>query len=178
MLLANLADLSTKAKLPANDPRLELALRNSSGRFAGQVGYPVGRVTNDVTWLNGNGAERLFLKARPVDVHEVEVEGVVLSPAQYWVDRDSGIIRLKNRGWFPDGLGNVKIRYDHGWDPIPEDVQDAVLEHAVTMARVMAHLQQNSAGSTQESYGQAAMVGTTQKWVDAVAKYSANGDRA
>lgn len=178
MYLANLSDLATKVRKPANDPNVELALRNSSGRFAGAVGYPVSKVENDVAWLNGNGTSTLLLRARPVEVHEVEADGVVLDPGDYWQDRDSGIIRLKGGGWFPDGLGNIKVTYTHGWDPIPEDIQDAVLEHAATMARVLAHLQQNSAGSTQESYGQAAMVGVTQKWSDVVAKYSLNGDRA
>ena len=85
------------------------------------------------------------------------------------------LFRSWKDGWFPEGLGNVKVTYDHGWAEIPGDVQDAVLEHAATLARVLAHLQQNSAGSTQESYGQAAMVGTTAKWADTVARYSLAG---
>lgn len=175
MQLANLADLATKAKKPANDPLVDLALRNSSDRFRGDVGYPVHRVTADVVRLNGKGNRKLFLPARPVDVHTVEVGGAVLLPdADFQQDQDAGII-LRLNGWFPEGLGNVKVTYDHGWDVIPGDIQDAVLEHAVTMVRVMAHLQQNSAGSTQESYGAAAMVGTTAKWSAAVARYSLTG---
>ena len=173
--LAELSDLAIKARKPVTDPNVELALRNSSNRFRGEVGYPVHRVTNDVVHRNGKGDRNLFLPARPVDVHTVEVGGAVLLPdVDFEQDRDSGVLRWKD-GWFPEGLGNVKVTYDHGWAEIPGDVQDAVLEHAATLARVLAHLQQNSAGSTQESYGQAAMVGTTAKWADTVARYSLAG---
>lgn len=164
--------------MPSTSPNLELALRNSSGRFRGAVGYPVTRVANDVVYLNGDGSDTLHLPARPVDVHSVEVDGLGLSAGvDYSVDRNGGLVRAKGFR-FPDDLGNVKVVYSHGWEVVPEDIQDAVLEHAATMARTLAHLQQNSAGSTQESYGQAAMVGVTQKWSDAVEKYSKLGDRS
>lgn len=179
MYLANLSDLAAKVRLPETAPNLELALRNSSDRFRGEVGYPVHRVTNDVVFLNGHGTDTLVLPARPVDVHSVEVDGLVLSAAQreFSVDRAGGVIRARG-AVFPDDLGNVKVIYSHGWEVIPGDIADAVLEHAATLARVLAHLQQNSAGSTQESYGQAAMVGVTQKWADTVARYSRTGEQS
>lgn len=175
--LAKQTDLATKARLRVNDPNVELALRNSSDRFRGEVGYPVHRVVGDVVYLNGKGTAKMVLPARPVDVHSVEVDGAVLLPGVgFRQDRDAGIIE-RTAGWFPEGLGTVKVTYDHGWEVIPGDIEDAVLEHATTIARVMAHLQQNSAGSTQESYGAAAMVGVTQKWAAAVARYSLNGNQ-
>lgn len=140
--------------------------------------HPVLRVENDVIYLNGRGGDTLHLKAIPADVHTVEVGGETLvRDTDYQVDGDAGILRAA--GIWPDGLGNVKVTYSHGYETVPGDIQDAVLEHATTMVKVFAHLQQNSAGSTQESYQQAALVGTTAKWVECVEKYKINvADRA
>lgn len=177
--LAKLADLSTQTRLPVNDPELELALRRASNRFRDAVHHPVHRVENETIRLNGRGGQTLHLPARPVDVHTVEVGGVVLVEGTgYEVDADAGILRRLGNYW-PDGLGRIKVTYSHGWEEIPGGIEDAVLEHAATIAMVQAHLQQNSAGSTQESYGAAALIGTTQKWTDAVEKYRLNvGDRS
>lgn len=177
--LAQLADLATQTKKPANDPRLELALRRASNRFRDEVGHPVHRVENDSIRLNGRGTDTVHLPARPVDVHSVTVGGAVLVPdVDYEVDDDAGILRRLGNVW-PDGLGRIRVVYSHGWEEIPGGIQDAVLEHAVTVAMVQAHLQQNSAGSTQASHFGAALVGTTEKWTKAVNKYSLNvGDRA
>lgn len=133
------------------------------------------RVVDDLVRRNGTGTDTLFLPAIPAQVSEVKIDGVLLAATAYQVDETAGIIR-RTDGWFPDGLGNVTVKYSHGWVEIPGDIQDAVLEHAATVALVQAHLQQNSAGSTQESYGAAALVGTTAKWTATVDRYKL-GDR-
>lgn len=108
----------------------------------------------------------------------MNVDGTLLVPLRdYSVDRNSGVIRRKN-GWFPDDLGNVEVNYDHGYEEIPGEIQDVVLEQAATLALHLAHLQQNSAGSTQESYVAQATVGTTSAWTAAVERYRiGKGDR-
>ena len=180
MELANLTDLQNRLKRLESDPALlELALRRASNRFRGAVGHPVERVADDTAYLNGDGTDTLHLPARPVDVHAVKVDGTLLVPVRdYSVDRNSGVIRRKN-GWFTDDLGNVEVVYDHGYADIPGDIQDAVLEQASTLALHLAHLQQNSAGSTQESYAAQATVGTTAAWTAAVERYRVGkGDRS
>lgn len=109
----------------------------------------------------------------------MEVGGTLLvEDTDYEVDQDAGIMRRLG-GFWPDGLGRIRVNYSHGWAEVPGGIQDAVLEHATTIAMVEAHLQQNSAGSTQESYGAAALIGTTAKWQSAVDKYRINtGDRS
>lgn len=174
MYLAESSELATLTRLPANDPELLLGLKRASDRFRGAVGFPVHRVTGDTAELNGNGTSTLLLPALAVDVHSVSVDGQLLPATSYSVDKSAGILRRKDGVW-PDDLGNVVVGYDHGWESIPGDIQDAVLEHAATVALVLTHLQQNSAGSVQESYGAAAMVGITAKWADAVARYSVGG---
>lgn len=177
--LATLADLSTKTRIPVNDPDLELALRRASNRFRDDVGHPVHRVENETIRRNGNGSQTLLLPARPVDIHTVEVGGVALvEGVDFQVDEDAGILRRVG-GWWPDGLGTVKVTYSHGWEEIPGGIEDAVLEHAATIAMVQAHVQQESAGSTQSSQIAQALVGTTAKWEAAVSKYRLNvGDRS
>lgn len=171
--LATIKDLAILTRLPETSPELELGLRRASDRFRGDVGYPVHRVAGDTVVLNGSGTRTLLLPAFPVDIHTVDIDGEQLTrPADYRVDQRNGILRRVGGIW-PDALGNVTVEYSHGWEDVPGDVQDAVLEHAATITMVLVHLQQNSAGSAQESYGAAAMVGTTAKWSAAVAKYSA-----
>lgn len=172
--LAKAKDLSTLTGLPENDAELLLGLQRASNRFRGDVGYPVHRVANDVVRLNGSGTRTLLLPAFPVDVHTVSVDGEPLVyRTDYSVDARYGILRRRNGLVWPEDLGSVEVTYSHGWEAVPGDVEDAVLEHAATITMVLVHVQQNSAGSTQESYGAAAMVGTTAKWSAAVAKYSA-----
>lgn len=169
--LAKPEDLAELTRLPETSPELLLGLRRASDRFRGAVGFPVNRVEDDTAELNGDGTATLLLPALAVDVHSVSVDGQALPVSSYSTDRKAGILRRRDGIW-PDDLGNVVVGYSHGWTEIPGDIQDAVLEHASTITLVLAHLQQNSAGSVQESYGAAAMVGTTAKWVDAVARYS------
>lgn len=178
--LAALTDLKLKPGLSVlSEAELELALRRASNRFRDDVHHPVSRVENDSIRLNGSGGRTLHLPARPVDIHSVEVGGTVLvEDVDFEVDRDAGIMRRLG-GFWPDGLGRIRVEYSHGWADIPGGIQDAVLEHATTIAMVEAHMQQNSAGSTQESYGAAALIGTTSKWEAAVGKYRLNvGDRS
>lgn len=172
--LAKAKDLSTLTGLPETDPELLLGLQRASNRFRGDVGYPVHRVSNDVVTLNGSGTRTLLLPAFPVDVHAVAVDGEPLVlQLDYGFDPRYGVLRRRGGLVWPEELGNIQITYSHGWEVIPGDVEDAVLEHAATVTMVLVHVQQNSAGSTQESYGAAAMVGTTAKWAAAVSKYSA-----
>lgn len=176
-LLATPQDLALRVDLP--EPELLLALKRASNRFRRAVHHPVHRVVNDQLKLNGNGRHTLHLKAIPADVHTVEVGGVTLVPdTDYQVDGDAGILRRVNGVW-PEGLGTVRVVYSHGWEEIPGDIEDAVLELATTLALVHIHLQQNSAGSVQESYIAQATVGTTAAWTECVDTYRINvEDRA
>lgn len=162
-----------------DDTELRLALRRASDRFRGNVDHPVHRVEDDQVRANGTGTARLLLKAAPITDISVTVDGRRLTEgADYQVDRNAGILYRRPRGlWWPAGYGNVHVTYTHGWpaEEIPGDIQDAVLEHATTLAMVFAHLQQEGTGSVQATYGPAALVGTTQKWEDAVNKYKLKG---
>ena len=167
--------------MPANSPKIELAARRATDRFCGETNRTFERKTETVH-LNGSGTRTLLLPGAPVTaITTVAVAGVTFaaySDAEpyardtYQADLNAGILRAS--GIWPEGLGNITVNYTHGFgtiDDVPGDIQDAVLEHAVTIAMVMAHLQQESGGSTSATYGQTALVGTTAKWVNTVEKY-------
>lgn len=172
-LLASPEDLATQLDVELSDANLQLAIRRASNRFRGETQNPVHLVEGDVAELNGNGTNRLLLPAAPVvgDV-VVRIDGVDVSD-RVRVDRKAGILKLRG-GVFPDDYGNVEVTYSHGYpvDDIPGDIEDVVLEHAATLAMVLAHIAQEGAGGVQATYGAAATVGRTQKWADTVARYS------
>jgi hypothetical protein len=172
--------------MPETSPKIELAARRATDRFIGEIGRPLHQRTETVL-LNGTGTRTLLLPGAPVTTitavvvagatYAPHVEGTAPAPETYQVDLGAGILRAGNGVW-PEGLGNIAVTYTTGYagiDDVPGDIQDAVLEHAATIATVMAHLQQESGGSTSATYGQTALVGTTAKWVQAVEKYKLQG---
>lgn len=169
--------------METTSPKVALAARRATDRFLGEIGRELHRRTETVT-LNGSGTRTLLLPGAPVTtISSVVVAGATYAlqdpatpttaPAFYEQDLRAGILRAVNGVW-PEGLGNIQVTYTHGYagiDDVPGDIQDAVLEHASTIAMVLAHLQQESGGSTSATYGQTALVGTTAKWVQVVQKY-------
>ncbi len=168
--------------MPANSPKVALAARRATDRFVGETNRTFERRT-DTVLLNGSGTRTLLLPGAPVTtIASVVVAGATYAPHtvgaattanSYQADLQAGILRAVGGVW-PEGLGNIAVTYTHGFggiDDVPGDIQDAVLEHAATIAMVLAHIQQESGGSTSATYGQTALVGTTAKWVQAVEKY-------
>ncbi|MET4094570.1 hypothetical protein [Arthrobacter sp. UYCu712] len=176
--LAKLTELATATGLPEQSPRLLLALQRASDRFRGAVGHPVHLVEDDEIWLDGNGTDTLLLPAAPITSISVELDGAALvAGSGYKISRRAGILRRAG-GW-PDDLENVKVTYTHGYDEIPGDIADAVLEQATTQALVLAHVGAQGMGPANIKYEAAATVGVTQKWTDAVEKYNlGRGDRS
>lgn len=174
--LARPADLAIKTGVAATDLRLLLALRRAGDRFEGAIGFPVTLVENETIYLSGTGNRHLLLPARPV-----VGKPVVLIDDQpvtdFAVGRDAGILRRRNAVW-PDDLDNIEVTYSHGWVEPPGDIQDAVLEQAETQFLVSVAFQSRQAGSESVTVSALAAVGVTQRWTDAVDRYSLAGDRA
>jgi hypothetical protein len=175
--LADVNDLAVLVQLPSTDPRLPLAIRRASDRFRGAVHHPVHLVTDDVTYVSGDGSRTLLLPAAPVvgsvAIVVTDLDGTTtLDPSLYQIGRRNGIItRTDNHGW-PVGLENIEVTYTHGYDPVPGEISDAVLDQAAAIAMTLAHVQQESGGSQSASY----RTGVNQNWTDMVTKYSL-GDR-
>lgn len=171
--LATPEDLGVLVRKPSSDPKIRLALKLSSGRFRDAVGYPVSLVTNDVLTRLGDGTDTMFLKAAPVSAVAVTSGGVVIPPETYMLDAEAGILYGVSGVW--NWRTPFTITYTHGYANIPEGIQGAVLEHATTIHKAFAHVQQETAGTNNASYAMAATVGVTQKWTDTVLAYRLRG---
>ncbi|WP_224284909.1 mobile element protein, partial [Streptomyces sp. LS1784] len=161
--------------VPADDPLLLAALAAASARFRGAVRHPVARAAGDTIRLYGDGTDRLLLPVAPVTaVTSVTVDG---APVTDWRLRgDAGILR-RTVGCWPD-WAEVVVVCDHGYDPIPDDIQQAVTDQARTVYTVQPGVQSVQAGGESVTYGAAAATGVTAQWTEAVENYRLRrGDR-
>lgn len=178
--LASATDLATKLGVAETDGKLLLALRRASDRFVGAVHHPVVKIEDDTIELDGNGSYSLLLPAAPViGTPVVVVDGVaVLYKTDYSLSRSKGILRRRGAVW-PDDLGNIEVTYSHGYDPVPGDIQDAVLEQAELQYQLLAGVAQMSLSGESFAFGAQSTVGVTQRWAEAVERYQLNrGDRS
>lgn len=69
------------------------------------------------------GTVSLFLRQSPiVSVQEVTINGVPVDPAQYYVEKNMGIIELNSRP-----RGRVVVKYKAGYETIPPIIKTAVI---------------------------------------------------
>lgn len=170
--LADPADLATRLGKPSNDPGIVLALTLASERFRGQTRNPISKVEDDELVLDGVGARVLRLPVWPVlDVTSVTVAGETVVDPEWSA---AGLLRLPGR--FPDRWRSVSVTYTHGFDPIPGDVQEAVLDQAAAISEANPGFSQITSGQEQVAMASAATVGTTSQWARAVSRYRVGGD--
>jgi hypothetical protein len=169
--LADPEDLAVLLQVPTNDPQLHAALRAATRRFRGQVRHPVSLVTDDTVFLDGNGRAVLRLPAVPVlAVHSVLVDGIVLAGVR--VRGRAGLL-LHPDGCWPE-WSEITVVYDHGLDPVPEDVAEAVIDQARVIYRTDPAIQQVTTGTESVSFAATAAVGITEQWRAAVDAYRLN----
>lgn len=176
LYLAEADELAVFLGTPADDPKLLAALRAATRRFRGAVRHPVSKVVGDVVVLDGSGLDRLQLPAAPVQaVQSVEVDGVRLEGVK--VRKASGVL-LHPGGCWPE-WSEVAVTYDHGHDPVPEDVAEAVIDQARAIYRLDPAIQQITTGTESVSFAATAAVGVTAQWAAAVEAHRLNrGDGA
>lgn len=163
--LASIDDLQTKIGGKGDTDKLNLALSLASGRFRGQANNPISLTTETVT-LDTQGASRIMLPAAPVhDVTRVQVDGT--DTAYEW--SASGVLRFDNP--LPDRYRALQVTYTHGYDPIPDDIRDVVLEQAAAIYNLLPGVMSYTVGAESRSYSTALTVGTTAQWAACVARY-------
>jgi len=85
--------------------------------------------------LNGTGRDIIVLPEYPIiALSKVYIDGnrefppeSEIDPDMISIDADGGIVRLTNMN-FPVGIGNIRIIAKLGYDPVPQDLELAVLE--------------------------------------------------
>lgn len=135
-------------------------------------------IEDDTVTLDGNGQESLLLPAAPVtEVSSLELDGeaLVLDTDYSW-SADGFLRRLGN--FWPGRLRCIEVVYSHGWDPVPEDIQEVVIDQAQAIYAVQPGVQQKTVGSQSVTFGAQASTGVTAQWAAMVEKYRLNaGDR-
>lgn len=174
--LAAPEDLAELLQRPADDVQLLAALRAASSRFRGQVRHPVSLVTQDMSFLDGSGQAILRLPAAPVRaLHSVLVDGLALTGVR--VRRQAGLL-LHPEGCWPE-WSEVTVSWDHGYDPVPADVAEVVVDQARVIYRTDPAIQQVTTGTESVSFAATAAVGITEQWRACVDAYRLNrGDDA
>lgn len=172
-LLADPEELAIWLGKPVTDPKLLASLRAASRRFRGAVGHEVNLVTGDVVTLDGNGRESLLLPVWPTTaVSSVLLDGDELVEGTDFSWSDAGMLRRLGCYHWPDKLRCLTVTYSHGWDPVPEDIQEAVIDQARTMFTVPAGIQSKAVGGQSVTFGSTAAVGVSDQWAKAVLRHS------
>lgn len=169
MSLPLLAPVASLTALGVPEDQARRALERASARFRAAVGHPVTRVTRTIV-LDPPCGETLPLPGR--DIRDVSVtlggakaDGVEISPR-------TGVLR-RRAGW-GRSLGGIQVTFTSGSEEVPEDVADAVLEHATMLAATARTpgVSQISQGSRSVSYSVTSATGVTQRWTDAVDRWA------
>ncbi|WP_331445862.1 mobile element protein [Streptomyces xanthochromogenes] len=169
--LAEPAELASWLGTAENDPKTLNALRAATRRFRGAVGHDVTLATDTVV-LDGNGREALLLPVWPAtEVASVDLDGEALVDGTDYAWSEAGILRRLCRRCWPDSLRCLTVTYSHGWETVPGEIQEAVIDQARSMFYVRPGVQSMTTGAQSVSYGAQASVGVTDQWSQAVARH-------
>jgi hypothetical protein len=106
----------------------------------------------------------------------VLLDGADITDTVAW--SQSGRLRRVGGDVFADGLSNVTVTYDHGYDPVPDDIAEVVVDQARAMHAVRPGVSQVQTSVESVSFGSAATIGVTAQWSAVVEAYRLNrGDR-
>ncbi|WP_338683942.1 mobile element protein [Streptomyces acidiscabies] len=172
--LADPDDLAVWLGVPADDPKLLQALGSASSRFRSAVRHHVSYVAGDTTVLDGNGKESILLKAAPVtEVTSVKLDGATLAYRSDYEWSEDGFLRRVGCRW-PDRLRCIEIVWSHGFQTIPDDIDEVIIDQARTQYTVRPGLTSMTVGGQSVGFGAQASIGVTQQWKTAVEKYRLN----
>jgi len=138
-------DLSAKETATASQ-----ALDHASEVIRGYTQQTLDLVTNDPLTLYSLGEPKLFIPQLPiVSVASVVENGTTLPTADYYVEKENGLLYKKYGFWYPftwGDPGTVVITYTHGFATIPQDIKN--------VCEVLAGgMMTNPVGVSQESLG-------------------------
>ncbi|WP_423445751.1 hypothetical protein AABM36_08340 [Kocuria sp. KSNUG] len=156
------------------DPRAVQAVRRASNRFRAAARHPVHRVTGDQMTFDGPGGHVLRLPVVRPTVHRVTDQGQDIT-AHIRVSPD-GYLQTTGRP-FSTGYGAIVVELDHGYEHVPPEIADAVLDAAARALAIPVGIKDLALDGASVSFG--SDQGTSQDWADAVSRYGIGaGDRA
>jgi hypothetical protein len=113
------------------EPFLEELIARESDWFRTQTGRSVLKAADVPEIRDGTGSSRIIPLEYPVlSVASVKVDGVTVPPsvggAAGWIHSGPAIVLVSY--WFTRGTANVELVYRAGYDPVPGDLEQAVIE--------------------------------------------------
>jgi len=115
--------------------------------------------------LDGNNKASIFLDDRPViEVIEMKVDGLVISPQSYVVYGNAGYIRLSEglsifacaSGVFPEGAQNIEVHGFFGYEKPPAEIKEACILLALAILRAKqteSNITESQANTTAKAIG-------------------------
>jgi len=185
-LLATPAQLALFLDADVDEERANQLLAVASGEVRACTGQWLSWVENDVVRLDGEGSDVLLLPEVPVaavvSVIEGHGDGTVLdgpddaSPVWEW--NTDGILRRLDGAHFARRFRWYRVVYDHGWDPIPDEIVGVVLRAAGRALENPEGIRQETLGRYSYTLaGEQAGVGLYGPERDTLALYSLNERR-
>lgn len=172
---ADPSDVAERLGVPADDKTMLRRLAGATERFTSDIGRSLHLSTEDY-YASGDGGRTLHLPFAPIHgTPTVEIDGQPVTGVE--VGRRTGILRLAG-GW-PYGLENVRVEVTHGYETIPGDVQDVILEAVDAAHELQVGVESIGTGGENVKFN-AGLVngGVTAAWARVAEKYrlSWNGD--
>jgi hypothetical protein len=156
-----------------DDALIARLVAQSSRRFCSRVGYPVQRAFHVDTFDGDDLRDHICQHGPVLSVSSLTVDGSgVLARAStsgtgFYADGDG--VHLSTDLRFTKGLGNCQVVYLAGYDPVPEDVEQAVIEHAALAyrSRTRIGIMNSSVGGENVSYQTTSIPFSIQSVIDA-----------
>lgn len=134
-MLATLDDL--KNHLGITDSSEDAVLGSYLGSADSQAKRIIGRDVEKKTYeeeLDGHGESVIQVRNFPIiSIEFVKFfdgnQWVTVDSSEYSVKKTSGLIRFRSLH-VPRGFGNVSVKYEGGYDPVPEEISGAVVKIA------------------------------------------------
>lgn len=120
----------------ASDTKLTRMIQAYSAWFLQQVNRGNFMSATYTETRNGSGSREMVTRYYPVtSVQGVSIDGSVINPIVNFGDSgfqtDGLTIQLAGRAYFTKGIGNVQLQYTAGYDDVPEDVVEAIINQIV-----------------------------------------------
>lgn len=179
--LADLRDLLKRPGISDSD-LAQSSLAAASAVFRGAVLHDVSLVTDDPETVYGDSTRVLLLHHAPVVVvSSVVIDGgsPLVELTDYRVRKNTGtLVRYPGPSstcwptlWPQDS--EIVVTYTHGYAETPAEIQAAVVEAAETLYNAKpAGLTSQTTGG--ETFSFAKVIGATEQWERAVARYQLN----
>ena len=109
----------------ADDELLQRLINAASAFVENWLGFPVLR-HEVVRWMDGNGKDELVLTDPHIlAINSINIDEQIIPPEQY---RHADWWLILDSAYFSRGRRNICITYDRGFDAVPADIENAVID--------------------------------------------------